>query len=124
MAGGLTQSAMLFVAAGVVFALGETLLGPTVPALVNDIAPEAVRGRYNGASTLAYTAGFATGPLLAGFALGHGLAMPLLLGLVVVCLGCALFAVKLESRLPAAVNTVPARPGQVIHDDRGYRDDR
>jgi MFS family permease len=117
-AGGLTQSAMLFVAAGIVFALGETLLGPTVPALVNDIAPEAVRGRYNGASTLAYTAGFATGPLLAGFALGHGLAMPLLLGLVVVCLGCALFAVKLESRLPAAVNTVPARPGQVIHDDR------
>ena len=111
LAGGLTQSAILFVAAGVVFALGETLLGPTVPALINDIAPEAVRGRYNGASTLAYTAGFAAGPLLAGFMLGHGLAMPLLLCLVVVCLGCALFALKLESRLPRAVNTVPASSG-------------
>jgi MFS family permease len=118
LAGGLTQSAILFVAAGVVFALGETLLGPTVPALINDIAPEAVRGRYNGASTLAYTAGFATGPLLSGFMLGHGLAMPLLLCLVAVCLGCALFALKLESRLPLAVNTVPARPGQVIQHDR------
>jgi hypothetical protein len=42
-AGGLTQSTILFVAAGVVFALGETLLGPTVPALVNDIAELARR---------------------------------------------------------------------------------
>jgi len=113
-AGGLTQSVILFVAAGVVFALGETLLGPTVPALVNDIAAEAVRGRYNGASTLAYTTGFATGPLLAGFALGRGLVMPLVLGLVVVCLGCALCALRLESRLPRAVNTVPGSSGEVV----------
>ena len=112
--GALSQTVILFVAAGVVFALGETLLGPTVPALVNDLAPEAMRGRYNGASTLAYTTGFATGPLLAGFTLGHGLAIPLLVGLVAACLGCAMFALALESRLPRRINVVPDDSGSAV----------
>ncbi|MBW4077714.1 MAG: MFS transporter, partial [Acidobacteria bacterium] len=34
-------------AAMVVFAIGETMMSPVGPALVNDIAPEHLRGRYN-----------------------------------------------------------------------------
>ena len=36
-----------FFMAMVVFAFGETLLSPTIPAIVNDLAPERLRGRYN-----------------------------------------------------------------------------
>jgi MFS family permease len=114
LAGGLTHTVILFMVAAAVFGLGEILLAPTMPALVNDIAPEALRGRYNGASTLAYTTGSATGPLLAGFALGYQLAIPLFLVLVAACLAGALFALRLEIRLPRAVNTVPASSGQPI----------
>jgi len=38
----------------VVFAIGETMLQPVGSAIVNDIAPEHLRGRYNAASGLAW----------------------------------------------------------------------
>jgi MFS family permease len=38
----------------IVFAVGETMLSPVGPALVNDIAPEHLRGRYNAAAGLAW----------------------------------------------------------------------
>lgn len=94
----------LLVLAAVIFGLGETLLAPTVPALVNDLAPEHLRGRYNGASTLAYTSGFVAGPLLSGFLLGHDAATALFVLLIVGCAACALLAHRLERRLPRRVN--------------------
>jgi MFS family permease len=100
----------LFAVAAVAFGLGETLLAPTVPALVNDLAPEHLRGRYNGGSTLAYTTGFVCGPLMAGFMLGHDAGVPLLLVLVAACGGCAVLAHRLENHLPAHVNRVAAAP--------------
>src|SRR6185437_3225192 len=53
---------VFFVGAMVLFGLGETLLSPTVPAMVNDLAPDRLRGRYNGAYSLAWTVGFIAGP--------------------------------------------------------------
>lgn len=41
-------------AAMVVFALGETMMSPVGPALVNEIAPEHLRGRYNATQGLAW----------------------------------------------------------------------
>lgn len=38
----------------IVFAIGETMLQPVGSALVNDIAPEHLRGRYNAASGLSW----------------------------------------------------------------------
>ncbi|MHB1088278.1 MAG: MFS transporter [Acidimicrobiales bacterium] len=38
----------------VVFAIGETMMSPVGPALVNDIAPEHLRGRYNATQGLAW----------------------------------------------------------------------
>jgi MFS family permease len=40
----------------VVFAVGETMLSPVGGALVNEIAPEHLRGRYNAAAGLAWGA--------------------------------------------------------------------
>ena len=38
----------------IVFAIGETMLSPVGPALVNDIAPEHLRGRYNAAAGISW----------------------------------------------------------------------
>jgi MFS family permease len=97
---------VLFVAAMVLFGLGETLLSPTVPAIVNDLAPDRLRGRYNGAYSLAWTGGYIAGPALAGFALAadhaHALFVGLILGLAVAGAG----AWRLERWLPTQVNRI------------------
>ncbi len=100
-------TAPLFVLAAVVFGLGETLLAPTVPALVNELAPEPLRGRYNGANALACTTGFAAGPLIAGLMLGGGFGVALLLALVISCVGSAVLAKRLSRHISASAD----RPG-------------
>jgi MFS family permease len=104
-------SPALFVAAMVLFAVGETLLSPTVPAIVNDIAPERLRGRYNGAYTLAWTAGFIAGPAAAGPALAAGLGQALFAGLIGVLCLAGLATWRLERLLPPTANRVPAAAG-------------
>ncbi len=56
--------------AAVMFALGEVAYLPVIAALVNDLAPPGLAGRYNGAHTLAWTSGFAIGALATGTLLG------------------------------------------------------
>lgn len=51
----------ILVVAAAVFAVGGTLFSPVPPTLVNDIAPQSSRGRYNGAHMLAWTGGFTVG---------------------------------------------------------------
>ena len=53
------------------FALGETLLQPTIPAITNDLAPDHLRGRYNAVNAGAFQAGTILGPVVAGFMLDH-----------------------------------------------------
>jgi MFS family permease len=100
--------AALFVAAMVLFGLGETLLSPTVPAIVNDLAPERLRGRYNGAYSLAWTVGFIVGPAVAGLALAAGHGRALFAGFVVVLGAAAWAAWRLERHLPARMNRIDA----------------
>jgi hypothetical protein len=97
-------AAPLLVAASVVLAMGETVLSPTAPAIVNDMAPEHLRGRYNGSSTLAYTTGFLLGPLISGLAIGHGYATALLAGLIAACCLAAVLALRLARWVPASAN--------------------
>jgi len=103
--------------------LAETLLSPTFAAIVNDIAPEPLRGRYNGLSTLAWTTGFLIGPAIAGTTLGahHGTA--LLLGLITACAAAALGAARLARHLPPEANHVqpPAAPSPAPATPRGER---
>lgn len=108
--GGGLGGAVVFATAMAVFGLGETMLAPALAPLVNDLAPDQLRGRYNGASALACTTGFAVGPALAGITLGAGLDHALVASLMAVCLLVAFGALHLERSLPSDVNCPPAAP--------------
>ena len=56
-----------------VFAFGETMLSPVGPALVNQIAPEHLRGRYNAAAGLSWGLSGTVAPLLVALYFGHHL---------------------------------------------------
>ncbi|MGZ8747886.1 MAG: MFS transporter [Mycobacterium sp.] len=95
-----------FILAMVVFGIAETALSPTLPAIVNDLAPDHLRGRYNGVSALGWTTGFFVGPAIAGFALGADAGGALLAVLVGGCGVAALWAARLGRRLPKAANII------------------
>ena len=71
-----------------VFALGETLMQPSLPAMVNDLAPDHLRGRYNAVTSVGFQAASVAAPPVAGVLIGHGLGLvwigTLLVGLLVV----------------------------------------
>jgi MFS family permease len=108
--GGGTPAILGFSTALVVFAIGETLLAPSQAALVNDMATDELRGRYNGLYSVAWTTGFALGPAWAGVALAVGNGTALFGGLIAGCGLAALAATRLARQLPSAVNLVPAAP--------------
>jgi MFS family permease len=101
-----TTAVALFAGAAAIFALGETLLSPAVPPLVNDLSPDRLRGRYNALYTLAWTTGFIVAPLIAGFALGAGQPTALFLGLIAACGVGALAALRLRATIPAQLDVV------------------
>lgn len=111
-----TWSATFFVAAcASVFALGETLLQPTLPAIVNDLAPDHLRGRYNALSSGSFQAASILGPVLAGFLIGHGLHLEYL---VVLIAGCGLVAwlsvTRLERQLDDRSNGIRQPDEEII----------
>ena len=53
----------------VVLSLGEVLLGPIAAAIVSDLAPEAIRGRYNGGWTIVWNGGASVGVLFCGWSM-------------------------------------------------------
>jgi MFS family permease len=52
-----------------VLSFGEVLLGPVAAAVVSDLAPEAIRGRYNGAWTIVWNGGASLGPAFGGWSM-------------------------------------------------------
>lgn len=111
-----TWGATILVAAcASVFAFGETLLQPTVPALVNDLAPDHLRGRYNAASSGAFQLAQIIAPPIAGFLIGHQLDSVYIGSLVVGCVALGFLAVaRLEPQLPPGVNGV--RDAELVAD--------
>ncbi|MFI8294281.1 MFS transporter [Streptomyces sp. NPDC085614] len=91
------------IAAGVL-AIGETLLAISMPALVNDIAPEDQRGRYNGSLSLGGTLGLLGAPLLTGVFLQADALCGLLLVLTAGAMAIVILCLRLEHRIPAAAN--------------------
>ena len=106
-ASGLLPVALAIVAiclSTLVFAVGETLWAPIMPAIVNDLAPDHLRGRYNSVQSLVWGISGALGPGLAGLLLGAGL-VGLWIPLVVVgCLGAGVLALGLRSHLTPALD--------------------
>ena len=97
----------LFALAMAVLGLGETLLSPALGPIVNDLAPDRLRGRYNGTFVLAYTTGFTVGPALAGVGLRIGDGSAWFAIVAGGCLAAAAWSLTLGRRLPAPA-AVPA----------------
>ena len=93
-----TQALALIIICQVVFGIGEMIWSPIMPSIVNQLAPEHLRGRYNAASTSTWTIGTIMGPVIAGTLLGAQLQWYWIGGLVAGLLIVAFAAVRL--RLP------------------------
>jgi MFS family permease len=66
--------ATIVICAGIgLFGLGESIWAPIAPAIVNDLAPERVRGRYNAVIGWTWSVSGALGPAFAALMLGAGL---------------------------------------------------
>jgi MFS family permease len=108
---GSVAGSVLLVSSMSVFALGETLLSPVQPAIVNDLSPDHLRGRYNAVSSAVFQMAAIAGPVVAGQLLGRR--MPgVFVGVLVA--GCA-FMVLLLRRVervisPQANGLRPADP--------------
>ena len=104
--GTLVASVLLVVSLGV-FGLGETLLSPVGAAVINDLAPDHLRGRYNATNSAVFQVAAIVGPIAAGHLLGWR--MPaVFVGMLL--LGCAVMVVllhRVERVIPAHANGVP-----------------
>jgi MFS family permease len=84
------DTAVVFAATVVIWTLGEMMASPSGSALVAELSPTALRGRYQGVNSLSYAVGVAAAPVLGGLVQEH-------LGDAALWLGCfglsAVFAV-------------------------------
>jgi MFS family permease len=96
-----------FALAGVFFGLGECFQGPTQGALVADLAPARLRGRYMALSTMSWEIGFVIGPAIGGFILDR---QPLALWPLAAggCLLAGVGALALERGIPRELRLTPA----------------
>ena len=107
---GTVGATLLVAACASVFAFGETLLQPTIPALVNELAPDHLRGRYNALSSGTFQLAAIIAPPVAGFMVDHDLGALYIASLVAGCLLCgAIAVVRLEPQLSPEVNGVRPR---------------
>jgi MFS family permease len=91
-----------------VFAFGETMLQPTVPAIYNDLATDRSRGRYNAINAAAFQGGAIAGPIAAGLLLGEGRQAWFIVAMVLGALLICVLALALERRIPSEANGIPA----------------
>lgn len=96
------------VAAGVVialgfavFAVGEMMLSPVGPSLVNAFSPPHLRGRYNAVAGLIWGVAGALGPAIAGIGIGSGHGVLWAVGLTIGCLVAATVLSSLRGLISA-----------------------
>jgi MFS family permease len=105
---GSLSAATLVICGSAVFALGETLLQPTIPAITNDLSPDHLRGRYNAVMAGAFQVAAITGPVLAGVMLAARFNVEFIGLLVLGCAVMALIALAVERRIPDQANGITA----------------
>jgi MFS family permease len=89
--------AMLFFSC--VFALGETFLAPSLQPMVNALATDRLRGRYNAIAGLCLSIAFVVSPPISAWLIGNSLSAVWLAGIVAGCLLAAIMAARLAHRL-------------------------
>ena len=109
---GTVGATLLVAACASVFALGETLLQPTLPAIVNDLAPDDLRGRYNALTSSVFQLASVVAPPVAGFFIDRDMSSSysgmLLAGSVVV----AILSLRLEPQLSPQANGLRPAPDE------------
>jgi MFS family permease len=103
---GSSVAAVLIIGSYSVFALGETLLQPTIPAITNDLSPDHLRGRYNAVMAGAFQVAAVAGPVVAGVMLGARLNGEFIGMLILGCAAMAFIARAVERRIPARANGI------------------
>jgi len=101
----------------VVFACGETLMSPIMPAVTNALATNELRGRYNAVSSSTWGITAIIGPLTAAPLIGHGLATIWLILVVVGGLAASAVALSLHRLL------TPKQDGRDLDTDGPATDD-
>jgi MFS family permease len=99
-------AAAVFGLAAVIFAIGECLDGPARIALVADLVPEHLQGRYWAVSSNSWDVGYIIGPAIGGLILAiEPLALwPLAAG---VCILAVVATLALERRIPSELRLTP-----------------
>jgi len=100
------EATVVLIAAAVVFAIGECLLGVVQGPLVADLAPERVRGRYTALWLTTTQLGLTVGPAIGAFLLERS-PTALWATAAVACLVCGAAALLLERVLPRAALLTP-----------------
>lgn len=93
---------VLFVVFAIIFAIGESVWSPTIPSLVNAIAPDHLRGRYNSAQSVTWSMGSVLAPVATGLLIGAGLGVLWASFLTVGCVIGGLAAQRLRRVLTPA----------------------
>jgi len=110
---GSPSAAALIIGGSAVFALGETLLQPTIPAMTNDLSPDHLRGRYNAVMGGAFQLAAVTGPVVAGVMLGARFNVEFIGMLILGCAVMAFITLAVEHRIPDQANGITARAAEV-----------
>ena len=97
-------AAVMTVVFAVVFGIGEMFFAPTIPAMVNDLAPEHMRGRANAATAFCWSVATVAGPIVGGALIGAGAALTWIAILAAGCVVAAIVSLRLERILPARAN--------------------
>jgi len=101
-----TEAALVFVLAAIAFGLASCFHGPTQAALVADLAPTRLRGRYMALSSMSWEVGFVVGPAVGGFVLAwEPLALWPLAASVLAA--SVILVLRTEERIPAALRRTP-----------------
>lgn len=102
-----------------VWTLGEIVFAPASMALVADLAPAELRGRYQGAFAMAFTGAFAAAPLVGGYALAHTGAYWLWIGCLMAGLAVAVGFLILRRVTPSVPHAMIGRTGGLTRADDG-----
>ncbi len=108
--GGRTAVVLAF---GGVFGLGETLMAPCLGPLVNALATDRLRGRYNATSGASFSVAFVVSPAIAAGLIASGLGVAWVLLLVSGCALSAVTALRLRRRLTPAQDGLTGAPADV-----------
>ncbi len=109
---------VLVLAFGAVFGVGETLMAPVLSPLVNALATDRLRGRYNALQGATFSVAFVVSPAVSALLVGSGLGRAWVGALVLGAVVSAVLALRLGRRLTPeqdGVGTlVPADPATAL----------